>query len=420
VGASYMEHSFFCLIEVVRGRGINQVKGTRYKVGKRVGHPDHHGARPIPNLKNPLLFSSACTYGEVVGKKEVIELKKITGSFQIAAVYVGTVIGAGFATGREIVEFFTRFGFVGFIGILISGLLFIYLGSKIMIKAHEIKATSFEQFNEYLFGKWFSKFMNILMMGMLLGVTAVMLSGAGALFEEQLGFPKQVGVLLTIILGFLTMIVGMKGLFAVNTFVVPLMIIFNVFLMLHSVRDPLFLESMFEIPYVDDGWKSVIAPFTYAAFNLAMAQAVLVPVAAEMEDIKMVKWGGYLGGALLTLILISSHFTLITVPNVTFYEIPMAIVVKSMFSGLYIIYILIIFGEIFTSVIGGVFGLEKQLKNYWKGSSLVIVSFIFTFAYLLSFFEYSKLLAYLYPMFGYFSLVFMVLLWMKPSKEKFS
>ena len=32
---------------------------------------------------------------------------RISGSIQIAAVYVGTIVGAGFATGREIVEFFS-------------------------------------------------------------------------------------------------------------------------------------------------------------------------------------------------------------------------------------------------------------------------------------------------------------------------
>lgn len=33
---------------------------------------------------------------------------------QLAFVYVGTVVGAGFATGREIVEFFLKFGWFGF------------------------------------------------------------------------------------------------------------------------------------------------------------------------------------------------------------------------------------------------------------------------------------------------------------------
>ncbi|WRP08224.1 GerAB/ArcD/ProY family transporter [Rossellomorea aquimaris] len=343
-------------------------------------------------------------------------MKKLAGSFQIAAVYVGTVIGAGFATGREIVEFFTRFGFVGFIAILLSGYLFITMGTKIMLKSHDIKAKSFEEFNEYLFGKWFSKFMNIVMMIMLIGVSAVMLSGAGAVFQEQLLLPKQVGILLTIGLGFITMMVGIKGLFAVNTFVVPLMIVFNLFLMVYSVRNAAFLDAFLMIPHAEDGWKSVVAPFSYVAFNLAMAQAVLVPVAGEVKDRDTIKYGGYLGGFFLTLILISSHITLVMIPDVTQYQIPMAVVMKSFVAGFYIVYIIIIYGEIFTSVIGGVFGLEKQLTNYWKGSSLMTFTGIFLVIYSLSFFEYSKLLSYLYPLFGYMSLLFIILLWMKPNK----
>ncbi|MGM0840970.1 MAG: YkvI family membrane protein [Bacillota bacterium] len=343
-------------------------------------------------------------------------MKKLAGSFQIAAVYVGTVIGAGFATGREIVEFFTRFGFVGFIALLLSGYLFITMGTKIMLKSHDIKAKSFEEFNEYLFGKWFSKIMNIVMMIMLIGVSAVMLSGAGAVFQEQLLLPKQVGILLTIGLGFITMMVGIKGLFAVNTFVVPLMIVFNLFLMVYSVRNAAFLDAFLMIPHAEDGWKSVVAPFSYVAFNLAMAQAVLVPVAGEVKDRDTIKYGGYLGGIFLTLILISSHITLVMIPNVTQYQIPMAVVMKSFVAGFYMIYIIIIYGEIFTSVIGGVFGLEKQLTNYWKGSSLMTFTGIFLVIYSLSFFEYSELLSYLYPLFGYMSLLFIVLLWMKPNK----
>ena len=111
-------------------------------------------------------------------------------AFQIAAVYVGTVVGAGFATGREIVEFFSRFGFIGLIGMLMSGYILIFLGSKLMVISARINAKSYEEFNEYLFGKTFGKIINILLLFMLLGVSAVMLAGAGAVFEEQLGISK--------------------------------------------------------------------------------------------------------------------------------------------------------------------------------------------------------------------------------------
>lgn len=336
---------------------------------------------------------------------------------QIAAVYVGTVVGAGFATGREIVEFFSRFGFIGLISMLMSGYILIFLGSKLMVLSARINAKSYEEFNEYLFGRTLGKVINLLLMMMLIGVCAVMLAGAGAVFEEQLGFPKLSGILLTIILSFIVMFVGIKALFAVNTFVVPLMIAFSFILMLLSVRLPNFFDQLLYIPYVEDGWKAVVAPFSYTAFNLSLAQAVLVPVASEIKDEATIKHGAVLGGAALTVILIAGHLTLIMLPDFTTYEIPMAVIMKHLASGLYWVFILVIYGEIFTSIIGNVFGLEKQVNQYLSIPKMVTVTGIFAITYLLSLFEYSRLLSYLYPLFGYVSIIFIILLWMKPDNE---
>ncbi|WP_066066226.1 YkvI family membrane protein [Neobacillus soli] len=337
-----------------------------------------------------------------------------TAAFQIAAVYVGTVVGAGFATGKEIVEFFSRFGFFGFISILMSGYLFIVLGSKLMRMAAHIDAKSYQEFNEYLFGKWPSRIINIFMLFMLLGVSAVMLAGAGAIFEEQLGLPKTVGVFLTIFLSFIVMLIGTKGLFAVNTFVVPLMICFSLILMYFSIQIPNFLDQLLFIPHAEDGWKSVVAPFSYAALNLGLAQAVLVPIATEVKDDWTIKWGGIIGGAALTLILIAGHSTLIMLPNLELYDIPMAIIMKNLAPFFYWIFVLVIYGEIFTSVIGNVFGLDRQLKQYFPVPTMLSVTFIFAVSYLISLVNYSTLLSYLYPLFGYICMIFFILLWMKP------
>ena len=57
--------------------------------------------------------------------------------FQIAVVFIGTIVGAGLASGQEIKEFFTAYGLVSFLGIIICGVFYIILGSimsKISIK----------------------------------------------------------------------------------------------------------------------------------------------------------------------------------------------------------------------------------------------------------------------------------------------
>lgn len=344
--------------------------------------------------------------------------KNWTAVLQIAAVYVGTVVGAGFATGKEIVVFFSRFGFFGLLSILISGYLLIFMGSKLMRMAASIGAQSYQELNTYLFGVVIGKGINLLMLIMLLGVSAVMLSGAGAVFEEQLGFARTAGVLLTILLSIVVMLVGLKGLFAVNTFVVPIMISFSLMLMAISIRMPHFFDQLVVIPHADDGWKAVVAPFSYTAFNLALAQAVLVPIATEIKNDWTIKWGGMLGGAALTIILLSSHFTLIMLPDLQKYEIPMAVIMKKVASGFYWVFVLVIYSEIFTSVIGNVFGLDRQIKQIIPISTLVSISLIFIVTYTISLVDYGELLSYLYPLFGYVSLVFFILLWMKPLKIK--
>lgn len=337
-------------------------------------------------------------------------------AFQIAAVYVGTVVGAGFATGKEIVEFFSRFGFIGFIAIFISGFMFIYFGAKLMRLSAKIGAKSYEELNIYLFGKIFGTGVNLVVLFMLLGVSAVMLSGAGAVFEEQLELPRKWGILLTIILTIIVMIVGMKGLFAVNVFFVPMMILFSFLLLCLSLRLPHFLDQAFFIPSVEDGWKvkAVISPFSYAAFNIGLAQAVLVPIASEIKDDNSLKWGGILGGSALTTILIANHLTLVMLPNLELYEIPMAIIIKKLASSVYWIFIVIIYSEIFTSIIANIFGLERQIKKYIQIPSSVIVGMILFITYVISHVNYSTLLSLIYPLFGYMSIIFVVLLWLKP------
>ena len=79
----------------------------------------------------------------------VIFIKNI---FKICFVIIGTIIGAGFASGKEIYTFFCMYGINGLWGILISnGIigLVIYLTFNIVLK-NNIK--SYSNFSNYLVG----------------------------------------------------------------------------------------------------------------------------------------------------------------------------------------------------------------------------------------------------------------------------
>ncbi|KIL51855.1 membrane protein [Jeotgalibacillus soli] len=329
-------------------------------------------------------------------------------SFQVAAVYVGTVVGAGFATGKEIVEFFTQYGLLGIAGILVAGLLFIFMGVKMMILSKRINATSYQDLNRFLFGRHVSKVINLFMLAVLLGVTSIMLSGAGAVFEEQLGLSKQIGIGSTVILALFVMVFGVKGLLSVNVLVVPMLVVFSIAVAVQSTGT---LHLMTPENPASAGW--ILSALSYSAFNITMAAAVLVPLANEIKDEKVLKRGGIVGGILLMLILISSHIALSSLPNVAAYDVPMAEMMKTIFAVFYFVYVVVIYGEIFTSVIGNLFGLERQLIRYFNIPRMMMILGILLVAVVISQVGYSALLTLLYPLFGKICLVVLVLLMFK-------
>jgi len=329
-------------------------------------------------------------------------------SFQLASVYVGSVVGAGFATGKEIVEFFSQYGLYGLFGIILAGLGFIYFGVKVMEMAIRLNAKSYEELTMYLFSPIFAPIINIFMFLMLIGASSVMLSGAGSVFEEHLNIPREMGILFTIGLSLIVLMVGTKGLVIVNLLVVPLLILFNLFLAFLSMQLPEFYSNVQALGSTN--WKWFLSAFSYVAFNITLTQAILVPAANEIGDVKVVKAGGIIGGLLLTLILITSHMTLVQLPNLTSYHIPMAMIMHELAKSLYLFFILIIYGEIFTSIIGNIYGLERFLKKWLPFKTIFVGILIFSVTYLISKIDYSTLLSTLYPLFGYISLVFLVLL----------
>jgi uncharacterized membrane protein YkvI len=343
--------------------------------------------------------------------------RRWTAAFQIAAVYVGTIVGAGFATGKEIVEFFSQYGFYGFIGILMAGYIFIFTGAKMMILSLRIGVSTYVDFNRFLFGKKISSVINLIFLLMLLGVTAVMISGAGAIFEEQLGYSRIWGILFTMILASIILMLGIKGLFAVNSFVVPIMIFFSVMLCFLTLKNGGGIPTFFDVPEGGITWKALLSPFAYTAFNLGLSQAVLVPVAKEINDEKLIKYGAILGGIFLTIILLTGHFSLITLADVAEFEIPSAELMKNVAANFYFVFILVIYCEIFTSVIGNIFGLQRQILSYTKIPNLAIILAIFVITFLLSEVRYGRLLGFLYPTFGYISMIFLILVWHSDLKK---
>ncbi len=334
--------------------------------------------------------------------------------FRIAATLVGTIVGAGFATGKEIMQFFGRFGAWGTIGALLAGLVFMGLATKVLVLAHHYQTQSFREFNKVLFGPKLGGLISVLTTLMMIGVTAVMLAGSGALFHEQFGFPTLVGIFLVMILCYVFLQKGLKGVFAVNSIVIPIMVL--VVLTLAGLRVPsLSMAQILPLKPDSFSWHFILSALTYVAFNLVTTQAVLVPIGKEVSDLKTLKRGGILGGLLFAVCLLGGHLVLRTLTDANAYAIPMAALAQTIGPTVLILIICLIFGEILTTYVGNIFGLLRQLQTYGKLSELSIVLGLLLMTFTISLFDYGTLIESLYPFFGEFGLVFAIFLIFKKS-----
>ncbi|WP_274651998.1 hypothetical protein [Paenibacillus humicola] len=339
--------------------------------------------------------------------------KKAVAVFQIAATYIGTVVGAGFASGQSIMQFFTVYGSRGTLGILVCTLLFMWLGTKMMILSHRIRAYSYRELNTYLFGPVFGKIANGLTFIILFGVTSVMLSGTGSIFQEQLGLPYQLGILASIGLSYLVMSRDIKGIIAVNALVAPLMVFFTIFLAV-SMLDPASLARVMQpgaAPDLPGRYKWAFDSLAYASLNFAFVQAVIVPLGSEAEDESTLKWGGFWGGAGLGIMLLVSHFALtMRMPDIMRYEVPMAEIIREFGPFMHALFLTVIYGEIFTTLIGNVFGITRQIRSLCRLPVPVIVFATLLGCFLISQIGFASLVDYLYPLFGYMGLILVLLL----------
>lgn len=341
-------------------------------------------------------------------------MKSHVRTLQIAFTYIGTIVGAGFATGQEILRFFTRYGHWALLTILFSAILFIWLGTKMMIIAGRIAADSFEDFNRHLFGERAGSAISLFTMIILIGVNSIMLAGAGAIFKEHLGLHYQLGLLLTITGSYVLLRRGISGILQLNSLVVPLMLTLSLILVFNTLGVP-GAERFLFLPTDHTAFTAWMSPLLYTSFNLGMAQAVLVPLARHTDDERALIRGGILGGAGIGFMLLAAHFAMSSqMPGILQYEIPMGSIAFRLGPTVQMIFLLLIFMEIFSTFIAGIYGVSVQLQQRLPVAPALVSPLLMLICYVVSQFGFSSLLGTFYPIFGGLCLVWVVMLLRTP------
>lgn len=134
---------------------------------------------------------------------------------------LGSFLGAGFVSGREVASYFSRFGNHSYIAIIVSILLLFLLIIFFLMISQRVR--SFSHFTKLYFGK-ISVIINVLMTICVLIINSSMLAGTMSL-AESFSVNKYLFVVITIILAYFIVMGNTQSLSKVNLILIPFVLI---------------------------------------------------------------------------------------------------------------------------------------------------------------------------------------------------
>lgn len=327
--------------------------------------------------------------------------------FTIASAYIGTVVGAGFASGQEVLQFFNAYGLIGLLGITISSFLFFFIGYSILLLGRNLKAKSHVDIVCFTNGLVMGSFIDVVITVFLFGGFAAMIAGAGAIFREQFDISPILGMVVMAVAALLTVITGTKGVINAISYVVPFLIISILFIAIVSLlKNPITAEEIVTASSLHGATSNwLLSAINYASYNVVIAIAVLTPMGVKTESKKKLFLGALLGAGGLGVGMLAIYISMVTnIINVYTMEVPMIEIASQISPIIKLLFAIVLFGEVYTTAVGNLYGFVQRVSV--KKPRIYFITATTFFAFMVGQLGFSNMVKYLYPFIGYGGILF--------------
>ncbi len=332
-----------------------------------------------------------------------------TAVLRIATTYTGTVIGAGFATGQELLQFFAAYGSKGLLGAVIAGVLFAWLGIYLLHLGHRLHATGYHQLQYHVCGPRLGKMLELFTLVFLFGGLTVMLAGFGSVYQEYLRLSIDTGLLIGVLSIGIIVFCGFRGVSTANIVIIPVLIIGVIIMCVHSLQYHHLSLAILRIPALSEtllpNW--LVSTLVYASYNLTLGATVLGPLGTNTQTRHTRVCGGLLGGLILLVIsLLMVTVILLHLEQVKSCELPILFVATIQQDGYVHLYAFTLIGAMLTTAVASLYGCVEQIRSRWQINRAKTIIGLLLLAYIISKLGFTWLVATIYPFFGYVALLF--------------
>ena len=369
---------------------------------------------------------------------------------KIVFVIIGTLIGAGFASGKEIYIFFFSYGEKGILAIIISSILMgiiIYDVLKIIhkkeiktykefleeitsnsknenikyrkinknIKSENVKIKDIKNKNKEITNRQIKSLINIIINLFMLISFYIMIAGFGAYCNQQFGIKPIIGSITLAILTCIIISKNIKGVVLLNQIIVPILIAFIILIGSLNILE-LDLINISEYITQTNYTNWLMSGVLYSSYNAILLIPVLITLRKYIKNEKQISKISIIIIAIVIILSLSIYGILIRVDvNIQNLEMPAAYVISNTYPYLKIPYAIILLSSILTTAVSlGNSFIEKKEKSEKK--KRWIRKLICITAILVSGIGFSNLVNNMYPIFGYLGLIQILAIIIKAKK----
>jgi uncharacterized membrane protein YkvI len=326
-------------------------------------------------------------------------MKKSYRAFRIGMLIVATIIGAGFASGRELVAFFGKFGYAAIPIAALCAVLMFLSTALFMAAGNIIKPNTIEEFNRAIFGK-FSPIIDFVLLFNYLMVLATMLAGTDSLFdififENKLPF-------LSVITAILTFVVVYKGfdvMLDVNAVLVPIILYMTFIISIFSLSHPV----PYEMTYSDNIGLMLFYTAIYVSMNIILSSGVITTIKLPLKDqIKGVASGSAIIGFFIAVLTAA-----IMCAGLNAYNSAMPVMEIASRMNMSFVAGIIIWSGIFTTILTSVYTLNSWTQSFIKNKALSLF-LILAVGLLISRLGFKNIVDSFYPISGAIGLLYII------------
>lgn len=337
--------------------------------------------------------------------------KKGLGFFGVAFMYIGTIMGAGFASGREIWQFFGVFGNKGIIGVILVGLFFVIIGVMTSFIALRLNTNNMGRVivpagNEKLV-VFVSYFMAVILFSVMINMT----SAGGALLDQEFGLNRAYGGAVIAILVIATLIGGFERVSHVFKYLMPILVIVVTILCISVIFSDISTSTNIDVDIKPSPLAKnfMISPLIYISYNVLALIPIVATAAINAKSKKQAIFGTALGGVFLGILAFILDFAMLKdAPFSHSMPMPMLAYSARLNPLLHIAYAFVLVFAIYASATGNFYGVTTKLRhNKYLNIKIIVLVLI---AYAIGLVGFENVVKYMFPVEGFLGFGIIILL----------